>query len=160
MKKVFVLIMVLLFPMPLIAQEGEIMIVSERVGKEIDLWERNHYKLWGDIKGFQSAVFLQTEEGCIAKITYVEDEQEKVLSQGISVGFFSWLTEYIDHFEEIEAGTYELKGYEVHRQPAIEPSKAGPGQFLRATVGTALGAVGGAYAGANIALILVPTDAP
>jgi hypothetical protein len=122
MKKVLVLVMVLLFPIPICAQEGEIMILSERVGEKIDVQERNYYKLWGDIKGFQSAVFLQTEEGCIAKVTYVEDGQKKVLSQRISVGRFRWFGEYIDHFEEIEAGTYELKAYEVDRQPAIEPS--------------------------------------
>jgi hypothetical protein len=158
MKKVFVLIMVLLFPMPLIAQEGEIMILSKRVGEEIDVQERNYYKLWGDIKGFQSAVFLQTEEGCMLKITYIEDEQEKILSLGISVDRFRWFGEYIDHFEEIEAGTYELKGYEVHRQPVIEPSiepaKAGLWTYalesFGAAVGAGIGVMGGLLIGGGI----------
>ena len=43
-------------------EEGEIIIISECVGKEIDQDERDRFKLFEGIKGFQSAICLKLSE--------------------------------------------------------------------------------------------------
>ena len=40
-------------------EEGEIIIISERVGKEIDQEERDKFELFQGINGFQSAVYIR-----------------------------------------------------------------------------------------------------
>ena len=49
---------------PLAAQEeeGEIIIISERVGKEIDQTEREKFALFQEIKGFQSAAHIKLSD--------------------------------------------------------------------------------------------------
>ncbi len=44
-------------------EEGEIIIISERVGKEIDQEENDKFKLFQGINGFQSAVYLKLPDG-------------------------------------------------------------------------------------------------
>ena len=65
-RKLFLSIMFFIFSnlltlVPLAAQEeqGEIIIISERVGKEIDPEEREKFKLFEGINGFQSAVYIK-----------------------------------------------------------------------------------------------------
>ena len=63
-------------------EEGEIIVVSERVGEVIDIKERNRYNLFPDIKGFKSAVLLKLPDGrYVLKITYTDEitGKEKVM---------------------------------------------------------------------------------
>jgi len=54
---------------------SEIIIISERVGNEIDREERDKYKLFQEVKGFQSAVFIKFPDNRrILKIIYKEDQ--------------------------------------------------------------------------------------
>ena len=71
----------LLILMPLTAQEeaGEIIIISERVGEIIDQQERDKYKLFQEVKGFQSAVFLKFPDNrCILKIIYKDEQMDEL----------------------------------------------------------------------------------
>ena len=53
----------------------EIIIISERVGEIIDQEERNKYKLFQEVKGFQSAVFIKLPDNSyILKIIYKDDQ--------------------------------------------------------------------------------------
>jgi hypothetical protein len=79
----FFIIFVLLWIGRIDAQEedGDIIIINERVGKVIDLEERNKFILFPGIKGFKSAVFLKSVNGSyIVKITYNDDTtgEEKI----------------------------------------------------------------------------------
>jgi hypothetical protein len=94
--------------MPLAAQEeqGEIIIISERVGKEIDQQEREKFKLFEGINGFQSAVYIKLPDGrYFLKITYLDDETGELKISRIpqSEASIKNRGDYIDRFEEIEA---------------------------------------------------------
>jgi len=55
-------------------EEGEIIIISKRVGKEIDQEEREKFKLFQEIKGFQSAVYIKLPDNrYFLKITYLDE---------------------------------------------------------------------------------------
>jgi hypothetical protein len=56
-----------LLPMALFAQKNEmqVIVIHERVGPEIDLAERNQYRLFQDIAGFQSATYVRLSESRI-----------------------------------------------------------------------------------------------
>lgn len=61
--------------------EGEIFIISENVGKEIDLDERNKYNLFAGIEVFKSAVFIKHKDGSyLLKISYLDEKtgEEKI----------------------------------------------------------------------------------
>ena len=54
--------------------EGGKVIISDRVGEEIDLEERNKYSFFTDIKGFHSAVLHKLPDGNYAFKTTYQDE--------------------------------------------------------------------------------------
>jgi len=104
---VFIICSYLLTFVPLAAQEkeGEIIIISERVGEEIDQQEREKFKLFEEIKGFQSAVHIKLPDGrYFLKITYRDEETGELKSTRIqqSEAIIKNRGNYIDHFEEIE----------------------------------------------------------
>ena len=87
-------------------EEGEIIIISERVGKEIDPEERDKFKLFQEIKGFQSAVYIKLPDGrYFLKITYLDENTGELKINRIqqSEGSMKIRGKYIDHFEEIQA---------------------------------------------------------
>jgi hypothetical protein len=91
---------------------GDTIVISNRVGKVIDLKERNTYKLFSEINGFKLAVWLKlTNESYVLKITYQDEtnSEEKVKLISLTEDKIKRQGEYIDHFEEIQAGTYKLK---------------------------------------------------
>ncbi|MBN2001516.1 hypothetical protein JW935_28500 [candidate division KSB1 bacterium] len=112
LRKHFPLMLVLIYSFlltlaPLSAQEeGEIIIVSKRVGKEIDKEERDQFKLFKGINGFQSAVYTKLPDGrYFLEITYLdentgEEKINRVLQSELSVKNRG---DYIDRFEEIQA---------------------------------------------------------
>ena len=97
-------------------EEGEIIIISQRVGKEIDLEERNRYKLFPSPKGFKSAIVLKLSDGSyIFKITYLDEKSgEKKIKRTVeSESKIIQLREYIDHFEDIKKGKFSYKTEDV-----------------------------------------------
>ena len=104
--------------------EGQVIIVSERVGKEIDLEERNKYKLFQGIKGFQSAVFLKLPDSSFVSEAIYLDERtnEKKVNRipQTEVGIEK-IGEYIDHFEEIQTGKYQYEyRYRVENEKPLD----------------------------------------
>ena len=64
-----------------VIEEGKV-ILSDKVGEEIDREERNKYSLFPNIKGFQSAVLLQSSDGNYAfEITCLSEKtgEEKII---------------------------------------------------------------------------------
>lgn len=60
-------------------EKSEAIVVSERVGRVINLEERNKYSLFIDIKRFQSAVLLKLPDGrYILKITYLDETMGEI----------------------------------------------------------------------------------
>ena len=93
-------------------EEGEIVIISERVGEKIDLEERNKYNLFPAIKGFQSAVLLNLLDGSyVLKIIYLDETtgEEKVKRIPRSEWNIKRYRDIIDHFEEIQTSFPEYR---------------------------------------------------
>jgi len=98
----------LLSLMPLSAQkeEGEIITISERLGKEIDQQESEKFKLFEGVKGFQSAVYIKLPDGrYFLKITCLDDKtgETKISHTLQSEASIKNRGNYIDRFEEIQA---------------------------------------------------------
>jgi hypothetical protein len=92
---------------PLAAQqkEGEIIIISERVCKEIDQQERENFKLFQGINGFQYAVFIKFPDNrFILKIIYKNDQTGKLKIDHIeqSIESINNIRYCIDYFGEIQ----------------------------------------------------------
>jgi len=87
-------------------EKGEIIIISERVGEEIDIEEKEKYKLFQKIKGFQSAVYIKLPDNrYFLKITYLDENtgeiKERLIQQSeVSIKIRG---NYIDRLEEIQA---------------------------------------------------------
>lgn len=93
-------------------EEGEIIVISERVGKEIDQEERNKFKFFQAIKGFQTAVCYKLPDNTyIWKITYFDEEKNelKKIYRQESESSINKYRNYIDHFEEIQAEKHQYK---------------------------------------------------
>jgi len=98
---------------PVISQEqkGDIIILSDKVGETIDPEERAEYKLFPGKGEFVEAVVLRFNDGSYgAKITYYENEKLETRIQKFPDGLteVKKLKDYIEHFEEIQEGTYKL----------------------------------------------------
>ena len=81
MSRKYFLCSYLLTFMPLAAQEeeGEIIIISERVGKEIDQEENDKFKIFEGVKGFQSAVYIKLPDGrYFLKIIYQDEKTGEI----------------------------------------------------------------------------------
>jgi len=83
-------------------EKGEIIIISERVGKEIDKEERDQYELFREVNGFQSAVIVKLPENkYILKITFLNEQtvELKSLQSQQSEASINSIRYKIDHFE-------------------------------------------------------------
>lgn len=106
--------------------EGRVIVVSEKVGPEIDLAERNYYGLFqGEtiykspllqvvqvpIDGFKSAAFVQTPDTSLAiRVTYgFGDQLRSRLLRLRAKETLKHIRNYIEHFDEINRGTYKLR---------------------------------------------------
>ena len=97
-----------LTPMWLYSQEdeGEVFILSERVGDVIDLEERNFFILFQGIKGFKSAVvFKKSDNSYVIKVTYINQNTGEEIVRKISESDsqIKNICEYIDHFNISES---------------------------------------------------------
>jgi|GEM_PF-969965 len=104
---IFFICFYLITIVPLSAQEeqGEIVIISERVGKEIDPEEREKFKLFEGINGFQSAVYIKLPDGrYLLKITYLDEKTGEIKISRTQQSELSIKNrgDYIDRFEEIQ----------------------------------------------------------
>jgi opacity protein-like surface antigen len=113
------------------------------VGSVIDAGERERYGLFQGIKGFDRAVFLQTpEKTYYAKIMFVgPDRARRDTTIRYSEDSLLVLAEQIDHFEDLEKGTYQMgqqpatlkvvdrQGQVVEQQPDLLPFAARAGEF-------------------------------
>ena len=95
-----------------IEDEGEIIVISERVGEEIDPEEREKFKLFQNVKGFQSAVFIKLSDNrYFLKITYLDDktgELKIARTQHLEMSTKN-TGDYIDHFEEIQTEKHQYQ---------------------------------------------------
>jgi hypothetical protein len=92
------------------AQEDEqIIVISEKVGRAIDLAERNRYSLFPEIEGFRSAMFFQLPDSTIlVKIDYVETgKKETKLLKNLSGSEIEKVREHIESFDELHSENYE-----------------------------------------------------
>jgi hypothetical protein len=102
-------------------REGEVIIISQRVGEMIDRGERNYYQLFPDIEGFQSAIFTHLPNNTYElKITYHRDNAVRMRFLKLSESEIKEIRKSIDHFEEIQIGIYESKVYKL--TPQVEPA--------------------------------------
>lgn len=91
-------------------EEGEIIIISERVGKEIDQAEREKFKLFEEVKGFQSAVYIKLPDNrYFLKITYQDEKTGETKIKRIQQSEVSIKNsgDFIDRYEEIQAQTHQ-----------------------------------------------------
>lgn len=102
-------------------EEGEIITISERVGKEIDQEERDKYELFQGIEGFQSAVFLKLPDNSyVLKITHQNEITGELKTERIQQSEQSMKghRNYIDHYEEIPAREQSIINItDVYRKP-------------------------------------------
>jgi hypothetical protein len=114
-KKTFLMILIGLalvsIPKRVLAQDSDkVVILSPRVGTMIDASERDHFHLFPQIKGFNRAVVYETpgktyytvivsvRPDGTTKQTIVPYREDELLK----------LAEQIDHFEDLEKGTYQM----------------------------------------------------
>jgi hypothetical protein len=105
----------------LYAQEevGEIIIISERVGKEIDQAAREKFKLFEEIRGFQSAVYIKLTDGrYFLKITYLDEKTGELKISRIQQSeiLIKIRGNYIDHFEELHVQNSHIRIRQNRRQ--------------------------------------------
>lgn len=101
-----------LVPLSAQEEEGEIIIISERVGKEIDPEENDKFKLFEGINGFQSAVYIKLPDGrCFLKIIYQDEKtgELKISRTHQSEASIKSRGDYIDRFEEIQAEKHQFQ---------------------------------------------------
>ncbi len=91
-------------------QDRRILIVSPRVGPEIDSVERKTYNLFEAVRDFQSASFYQSEDGLFWAWTLLKSADGNLRDSVYEVSYstLEQCAEWIGHHEEILAGTYAL----------------------------------------------------
>jgi len=96
-------------------QAGKAIIVSEKLGPVIDLNERNRFKLFQQINGFQSAIFFQLPDSSfLVKIVYIENLSERTtFLRNLSTNEIERVREHVDQFEDIPV--------EIEKKPPITP---------------------------------------
>ena len=118
LKLLFISIVHFSFNQPYAQEEGEIIIISERAGKEIDQEERDKFKLSQGLKGFQSAVYLKLPDNrYILKITYLDEKTGELKIEHIQESELSMKNRrnYIDYFEEIQARKHQNQNLSKHQ---------------------------------------------
>ncbi|MFQ6606504.1 MAG: hypothetical protein ACE5DP_02470 [Fidelibacterota bacterium] len=73
----------------LMAQEGEIVPLSPKVGLLVDAEENQFYEIFPDIKGFESAQFYELpDQHYVARIIFVEYSRRKLTRRGFTLSQF------------------------------------------------------------------------
>jgi len=105
-------------------EEGEIIIISERVGNEIDPEERKKYELFQDVKGFQSAVYIKLPGNIyFLEITFIDANTGILRIKGVQQSEISIKNRglYIDRFEENKAKNETQQLQEVEKYVYSNP---------------------------------------
>jgi hypothetical protein len=92
--------------------EAQAIVISERVGTEIDHEERNAFRLFLDVEGFESAAFFKMPDGSyMLKITVTDkvNGEERIQWIPRTELEVNQIGEYVDHFEQILSGEYQLR---------------------------------------------------
>jgi len=99
-------------PLHALKEKGKIIIISERVGEEIDREERDKFRLFQRINGFQSAVFIKLPDNrYLLKIAYLDENTGELKIERIQQSEASIKNrgDYIDRFEEIQAAKHQYQ---------------------------------------------------
>jgi hypothetical protein len=102
-------------------EEGEIVIISERVGKEIDGVERDQFELFQEVRGFQSAVlFKLPRDRYILKIACLNGQTGEPFSMDSpqSAASINNMRYHIDHFEELQTRKHATVETEYFLKPS------------------------------------------
>ena len=103
----------------------ELLEVTEKVGKIIDLEERNHYRLFRFTETFQSALLLQRSDSCIVALITEEEEGVKNLrTMEMSGETLGKLREHIDTFDGLTPAarkTFFTHEEEFWREETVDP---------------------------------------
>ncbi len=75
--------------------------ISERIGEEINRYERDYFFLFPSINGFEKAVLVQDENSYIFKINYRDSLEQKDTSIRISEEILKDLKFYIEEYERV-----------------------------------------------------------
>lgn len=123
-KRCFIIISLLIITLQAIAQEesSKILIISPRVGEVVDQTERENYKLFPGMEGFQSAQFFQlAPDSFKAEIKYLDsnDGSEKIKIQYLTQTEIRQVRELIDHFDQIKKGEYTYDREKSDQTPQI-----------------------------------------
>lgn len=88
----------------------QVVILSDKVGQEIDAREREYYHLFSPIDGFQSARIIRTPDGKFEVRFLYAGPDGKVSSKILQYEGVTLLNmaEKVDHFEELKSGTYAM----------------------------------------------------
>jgi opacity protein-like surface antigen len=126
-EKIFLMILVglafLSVPKRLLAQASDkVVILSPRVGAVIDASERDHFRLFPQIKGFARAVVCESpQKTYYARIAFAEpDGEAKDTTVQLEKDYLLTLAEQIDHFEDLEKGVYQM-GQQPATLKVVEP---------------------------------------
>ncbi|MBI4551406.1 MAG: hypothetical protein HY710_04010 [Candidatus Latescibacteria bacterium] len=120
--------------------EGQVVVVSPRVGEVIDAEERDWFKLFPNIPGFQSAIFLQRPDSTvIVRVRFLEKGAVRTLDMGIDEGQLKGIAEVLDRAEVFpRAQRPESPGSHLRTDTsAREAPRIGPGVRIRITVAQA-----------------------
>lgn len=104
------LIFIIVFPTSfrVYAQDSaEVVILSPKIGEAIDTSEREYYHIFPAVKNFISAVIVKLPNGKYeARFTTGSSTAQKLIFVEMPEALIYSLAEKIDHYEEIEKGTY------------------------------------------------------
>lgn len=123
----------------------KVVVLSERVGEEISLSERNSFRLFQTIKGFHRAIFYQTPETTYYARMEVNSRNDFVKDTVIeySLAYLMMLSEQVDNFEELMIARQYKMGT---RKPSLH-AQGGTPLALQAKTETS-----------NVALKKAPSD--
>ena len=110
MKKWILLFLFLLFnaysTLSAQVENGEIIVISDRVGKEIDKAESNKFNLFQNIEGYHSAIIYELPDSTyILQIKSIDKKtgEIKITDTPHLLKTIEKTRDYIDRFEEIQA---------------------------------------------------------
>ncbi len=87
---------------PLVAQQGEIIPLSAKVGTVIDAEENAFYNIFPEIKGFESAQFYQVRPNrIVARIVFVEYTNKRITRKAFTLRQFTELQNSVNRFPMI-----------------------------------------------------------
>jgi hypothetical protein len=88
---------------------GDLVILSKRVGEYIDLKEREQYHIFESVKGFRGATIIAVSDSIIYAVFEIDDANgQSVVRTRYSLAVLKMMAEKIEHFEEIQDGTYAI----------------------------------------------------